>query len=84
MNQDTEKQIENLEQAAGQAGDIMMAAICQIALLGQPKDGTFDALDADDRYKLQQEFGGLHCGWLSLKAEQECLRVIEDNKDRQS
>ena len=42
-------EIERLETEAGEAGDLEMAAICQIALEGEVSPGTWRVLDAEER-----------------------------------
>lgn len=71
-------QIEALETAAGQAGDLLQAAICQIALYGEPKLATLDVLSPGDRAELHRRFddSGEGAGWRKLAAEQECESVI--------
>lgn len=76
----TNTNIEDLETAAGKAGDIVQAAICQIALYGAPDEATQQALSPAQRVDLHQRFGDFHSGadWRRLAAEQECLRIIDE------
>lgn len=75
--------IESLETSAGTAGDLLQAAICQIALNGEPNESTLDALSPAERTDLHLRFadfnGDESSEWRKLAAEQECLRVIADH-----
>lgn len=74
-------QIEALETAAGQAGDLMMAAICQIALNDEPNGLTMSALSPSEQAILFQTYADQSTNdkWLVDAAVTECLRVIAEN-----
>lgn len=74
-------QIEALETAAGQAGDLMQAAICQIALQGEPNRLTVSALSSSQREILFRTYANqdTNTDWLIDEAIAECLRVIAEN-----
>lgn len=83
-------QIETLETAAGTAGDLLQAAICQIALNGEPTKATYDALSTTDRVDLHRRFDSIAIGgdeadtdespWMQITAQDECERVIAENE----
>lgn len=63
----TDTQIEDLEREAGQAGDVEMARICQVA-----RGISFDG--PDERAGITQEIAGM----TREQARAECARVIAD------
>lgn len=78
------QQIEALETAAGTAGDLLQAAICQIALHGEPNEATEAALTPEQRVTLCTTYGdpnGDDHSWLMSRAEQACLEVIRDHAE---
>lgn len=79
-NPNLRTKIEALETAAGTAGDLLQAAICQIALHGKPKEETLEALTPEQRVELHRRFDdfGAGDGWRRLAAAQECDSVICD------
>ena len=78
------QQIEALETSAGIAGDLLQAAICQIALYGEPSEATEAALTPEQRVTLCTTYGdpnGDDHAWLTGRAEQVCLEVIRDHAE---
>lgn len=73
----THEQIQALHDEAGQAGDLLQAAICQIVLHDEPNPRTYAALSPDERGTLQQQYGK-RGGWNKAAAIAECKRVIAD------
>ena len=45
-------ELSKMEDAAGTAGDLLMAAICQIAQYGEVNEGTFEVLNDAERAKV--------------------------------
>jgi len=81
--QEIMQQIEALETSAGTAGDLLQAAICQIALYGEPNEATEAALSPEQRVMLCTTYGdpnGDDNSWLRSRAEQVCLDVIRANQ----
>lgn len=78
----TTQDIEALETAAGQAGDLMMAAICQIALEDEPNGNTMSALSPSERAILFQTYAdqSTDTDWLVDAAIAECQRVIQEGQ----
>lgn len=72
--------LEALETSAGQAGDLMMAAICQIAMEGEPNGPTMEALTPSERAILFQTYAdqSTDTDWLQDAALAECERVIAE------
>jgi hypothetical protein len=70
MKEITEKAIMRLRDEAGQAGDTLMAAICQMAVEGAVRPATWDALAEYDRNKFNRQF------FTPQQAHAECTRVI--------
>ena len=46
------KDLNKMEDAAGTAGDLLMAAICQIAQFGEASEGTLEVLSDAERAKV--------------------------------
>lgn len=74
-NEMDRNKIEALEIAAGQAGDLMQAAICQLAINGDVSAGTYGALSDTERARIN--------GMSKADARAECARVILDAEGRQ-
>jgi hypothetical protein len=66
----TDEQIAALEQESGQAGDLAMAAICQIALRGEADERTATALSRSEKDRIDARFP------TPAEARAECARVI--------
>lgn len=86
MTTDTQK-IEVLEATAGQAGDLLQVAICQIALHGEVHPDTWDQLIGEERGMLADWYGVAHDGTTQMYnadvlAERACLRVIDEAEER--
>lgn len=81
MNQTQIDQIESLQTAAGTAGDLLQAAICQIAINGEPDGLTVSALSARDQEELFRVYADQETNteWKRQQAVDECLRVIREN-----
>ena len=45
-------ELSKMEDAAGTAGDLLMAAICQIAQFGEASEGTLEVLSDAERAKV--------------------------------
>lgn len=66
----THDRIERLGESAAEHGDLLMAAICQVALDGSPRDTTLDALDSAEQARVQ--------AMTAEAATEECRRVLAD------
>lgn len=64
----TTNRIRDLQTAAGQAGDLLQAAICQIALDGEVRERTYASLSSDERARID--------GMSQDAARTECGRVL--------
>lgn len=81
------EQIQALETSAGQAGDLVQAALCQIALNDDVSDATWDALTGNQQSDLIARFASEGGGsdvwveggreWRIQAVAEECERSLE-------
>lgn len=61
--------LQALESAAAEAGDLLQAAICQVAMYGEATEATLDALDDAERAKV--------ASYSRESARAECERIAQ-------